>query len=244
MRELVFELKYDKGVDPLMDVFGDCPELTSTLIASLVDHDCCWIVERFVGPASALDQIESIRCKTGEPREETTETTCEAVRHPTILERSPSTLVTHLFVESLHTCDSIWALAARRLPPGVVIQSRRHSHHQEFRLLVRSEENVEVFYERFQDLLKDGISAQFGHLGSVDQWAYDSLSGVSLPEEQRSTLRLAVEKGYYETPRETTLDELAEESDLPRSTVSYRIRRAEAALTKGYLGRLTPPAAE
>lgn len=239
MRELVFELKYDEGADPLMDVFGTHPELTSTLIASFVDRDCCWIVERFVGPASALDQIESIRCERGGEREETTDTTCEAVRHPTVLERSPSTLVTHLFVESLHTCDSIWALAARRLQPGVVIQSRRHGHHQEFRLLVRSEENVEVFYERFQEHLKDKISAKFGHLGSVDQWAYDSLSGVSLPEEQRSTLRLAVESGYYETPREITLEELAEGMDLPRSTVSYRLRRAEAALTKGYLGRLT-----
>ena len=244
MRELVFELEYDEGVDPLMDVFGNCPELTSTLIASFVDHDCCWIVERFVGPASALDQIESIRCEKGGPREETTETTCEAVRHPTILERSPSTLVTHLFVESLHTCDSIWALAARRLQPGVVIQSRRDGSRQEFRLLVRSKENVEVFYERFQEQLKNGISARFGHLGGVDQWAYDSLSGVSLPEEQRSTLRLAVENGYYETPRETTLEELAEELNLPRSTASYRLRRAEAVLTKGYLGRLTHSAAE
>lgn len=244
MRELVFELEYDRGADPLMDVFGNNRELTSTLIASFVDHDCCWIVERFVGPTSALDRIEQIRCEDEGPREDTTATTCNAVRHPTVLERSPTTLVTHLFVESLHPCDSIWAIAARRLQPGVVIQSRRQGYCQDFRLLVRSEENVEVFYERFQENLKDGISAQFGHLGSVDQWAYDSLSGVSLPEEQRLTLRLAVDNGYYETPREITVEKLAEEMDLPRSTVSYRLRRAEAALTKGYLGRLTHPAEE
>jgi predicted DNA binding protein len=243
MRELVFELEYEEGAGPLMDIFRDCPELTSTSIASCVDRDCCWIVERFVGPAPELDEIEQIRCNKDGAREETTERECGAKRHPTVLERSPTTLVTHLFVESLHTCDSVYALAARLLEPGVVIQSRRRNNCQEFRILVRSEENVEIFYERFQERLREGISAKFGHLGSVDQWSYDSLATVSLPEEQRSTLRTAAENGYYETPREITLDELAEEMDLPRSTVSYRLRQAEAALTKGYLGRLTGPLA-
>jgi Predicted DNA binding protein len=153
-----------------------------------------------------------------------------------VLERSSGTLVTHLFVEKLHTCDSVYALAARRLKKGVMIQSRRRGGGHTFRLLVRSEQNVETFYERLQQLLDDRISIRFEHLGDVDQWNYDSLGAVSVPEEQRSTLRAAVECGYYETPREITLDELAETVDLPRSTVSYRLRRAEAELVKGYLG--------
>jgi predicted DNA binding protein len=41
--------------------------------------------------------------------------------------------------------------------------------------------------------------------------------------------------GYYETPIETTLDAVADRLDLPRSTVSYRLRRAEAQLVESYL---------
>lgn len=234
MRELVFELRYDAGAGAMADVFETFSELTSSSIASCVDRDCCWIVERFVGPTEALDRIKEIRCNNG-PKEEMTKTECGATRHPTVLERSSGTLVTHLFVEKLHTCDSVYALAARRLKKGVMIQSRRRGAGHTFRLLVRSEQNVETFYERLQQLLDDRISIRFEHLGDVDQWNYDSLGAVSVPEEQRSTLRAAVECGYYETPREITLDELAETVDLPRSTVSYRLRRAEAELVKGYL---------
>jgi predicted DNA binding protein len=46
----------------------------------------------------------------------------------------------------------------------------------------------------------------------------------------------AVERGYYETPREITVEELAEELDLPRSTLSYRLRRAEAELVRSFVG--------
>jgi len=221
-----------------MDVFTDCSELTSTSVGSCVDRDCCWIVERFVGPTPALDRVEQIRSDADTPTVAMAETECDAIRHPTVLERSPTTLVTYTFIESLHTCDSMYALAARRLEPGVIIQSRRHDHSQKFRVLVRSDENVDRFYDRFREVLRDGVSAQFGHLEKANRWEYDSLAGVSLSEEQRLTLQTAAENGYYEIPRRITLDELAEKMDLPRSTVSYRLRRAEADLTKGYLGQL------
>jgi predicted DNA binding protein len=239
MRELVFELTYEPGGGPLMDLLGKSSDLTAGSIASFVDRDCCWIVEQFSGAnSSEIDRIKRIRCDDDGPKEEMTHTSCNAVRHPTVLERSSSTLVTYLFVESLHTCNSIYALAARRLAPGVVVQSRRRGYSHEFRLLIRSEENIETFYERIKETLTDEISINFGHVGSVDHWNYDSLASVSLSQEQRSTLHSAVESGYYETPREITLDELSETLDLPRSTVSYRLRRAEAALAKGYLGQI------
>ena len=125
MRELVFELRYDAGAGAMADVFETFSELTSSSIASCVDRDCCWIVERFVGPTEALDRIKEIRCNNG-PKEEMTKTECGATRHPTVLERSSGTLVTHLFVEKLHTCDSVYALAARRLKKGVMKIGRAH----------------------------------------------------------------------------------------------------------------------
>ncbi|WP_299331855.1 helix-turn-helix domain-containing protein [Haloplanus sp.] len=49
-------------------------------------------------------------------------------------------------------------------------------------------------------------------------------------------MRAALNHGYYRTPREVTLDGLAAELGVPRSTLSYRLRRAEERLVSGYLG--------
>ncbi|AFZ71395.1 helix-turn-helix domain-containing protein [Natronobacterium gregoryi] len=51
-----------------------------------------------------------------------------------------------------------------------------------------------------------------------------------LTDRQREVLSLAVERGYYELPRETTTRELAGDFDLSRRTVEDHLRRAERKL--------------
>jgi predicted DNA binding protein len=46
-----------------------------------------------------------------------------------------------------------------------------------------------------------------------------------LSQEQREALVLALRRGYFETPSEVSLDELAEELDITRQALSNRIRR-------------------
>jgi predicted DNA binding protein len=58
-----------------------------------------------------------------------------------------------------------------------------------------------------------------------------------LTETQRETLALALEKGYYDRPRETDLDALADEFDISRSAVSQRIRTAELKLVRNAFQR-------
>nr|WP_303650369.1 helix-turn-helix domain-containing protein [Halalkalicoccus sp. NIPERK01] len=51
-----------------------------------------------------------------------------------------------------------------------------------------------------------------------------------LPEltaRQRETMVLAVENGYYELPRETTTETLADELGVSRRTAEDHLRRAE-----------------
>ena len=234
MRELTFALEFDEGVDPIMDVCLEYPELRADSIGSAVRRDRFWSVERFVGPEEALDRIERVRFGTDTPRAEMTATPCNAERHHELLERSASTLVTYSYVERLHTCNSVVALAARHLDLGHVFQTQRREECQEWRLLMRSEANVDVFYEAVNEHLRDGITLHIGRLGEVNRWEFDSLATVSLSGTERDTLRAAIEHGYYETPREVTVNELAERLDVPQSTVSYRLRQAEAALAKGY----------
>lgn len=47
---------------------------------------------------------------------------------------------------------------------------------------------------------------------------------TEVPREQRTALQAAVEHGYYETPRQIELSDLAEKLEIPRSTLSYRLR--------------------
>lgn len=170
MRELTFALEFDPGVDPVMDTFIEFSQLGSDSLASCVRRDRIWSIERFVGPTEALEEIERTRFGTEEPREEMTATECQADRHHDLLERSATTLVTYSFIERLHTCDSVMALAARHLDLGHLFQTQRREECQEWRLLMRSEANVDVFYEAVDTHLDDGISLHIGRLGEVDRW--------------------------------------------------------------------------
>lgn len=234
VRELTFALEFEPGVDPLMDAFVQFPQLRSDSIGSAVRRDRFWNVERFVGPADGLERVEQVRFGADTPRPVMTATECNADRHHELLERSASTLVTYSFVERLHTCNSVVAMAARHLDLGHVFQTQRREECQEWRLLMRSEANIDVFYEAVEDHLREGITLHIGRLGDVNRWNFDSLASVSLSSKERDTLRAAIEHGYYETPREVTVSELANRLDVPQSTVSYRLRQAEAALAKGY----------
>jgi predicted DNA binding protein len=50
-------------------------------------------------------------------------------------------------------------------------------------------------------------------------------SSYGLTDEQRTTLKIAHEKGYFSEPRDTSLREVAEEMELSSTAVSGRLRR-------------------
>lgn len=61
--------------------------------------------------------------------------------------------------------------------------------------------------------------------------------GFGLTPDQRETLMMAVENGYFAVPRETKLDEIAEEVGITRQAASERVRRgAGIVLRKSLIG--------
>ncbi|QPV62981.1 helix-turn-helix domain-containing protein [Halosimplex litoreum] len=68
-------------------------------------------------------------------------------------------------------------------------------------------------------------------------------SQYGLTEKQHAALDTAWEMGYFEEPRETTLDEVADELDITRQSLSQRLRRGHHALVASTI-RVTPLAAE
>lgn len=61
-----------------------------------------------------------------------------------------------------------------------------------------------------------------------------------LTDRQRELLAVAIERGYYDTPRRCTLTELAEETDIAKSTCSEILQRIEETVVKEFVDRLVP----
>ncbi len=58
----------------------------------------------------------------------------------------------------------------------------------------------------------------------------DDFGGTGLTALQHETLRRAMEEGYFDVPRRTTLEELAEEFEISAQAMSVRLRRGTAAM--------------
>lgn len=65
-----------------------------------------------------------------------------------------------------------------------------------------------------------------------------------LTKRQLSLLHAAVEHGYYDTPRQCSLTELAEDIGLAKSTCSETLHRAEEKIIKQFLGDIDTTAIE
>ncbi|MFC7228789.1 helix-turn-helix domain-containing protein [Salinirubellus salinus] len=234
MREFTFTVVYDRGVDPLMDVFLETPALTAVSFDGCVLGDRFWRLERFTGPPEALDRVERVRRDEDYDDEGVTETPVEAVRYHETVERDGDRLLLYSYVSDIHGGDSVHSIAGRILDEGALFETRRHEGRHEWRVLLRTDRNVGQLYDTLTGRLRDGLAFETGHLREVDGWNPALLNEPSLPGEQRVALRTAWELGYYETPSDASLDDIAEELGVPRSTLSYRLRRAEAQLVRDH----------
>lgn len=235
MREFTFSIDYEAGIDPMMDVFIDHPSLVARGLHGCVNDEDFWRIERLSGPTAALDAVERLHLDEDARTESVTETECLATGHHEVLERSDGERVFYTYVERISGGRSVQMLAGRYLPRGSLLCSRRSKGRHEWRILMRSDEKVDLFYDTLSANLRSELSFQLGHLRDADRWGEDSLGTVSLDPDQRAALRAADRHGYYRSPSEITLDELASKLDMPRSTLSYRLRRAEEQLVTAYL---------
>ena len=59
------------------------------------------------------------------------------------------------------------------------------------------------------------------------------LDASSITEKQREAVELAIESGYYETPRRADLEDLADRLGVSKSAVSQRLNAVETTLVSG-----------
>jgi hypothetical protein len=54
VREFVFTVTYDRGADPIADIFIDYPDVISKSLTCTVTTDSIWHLDRITGPEDAL----------------------------------------------------------------------------------------------------------------------------------------------------------------------------------------------
>jgi hypothetical protein len=233
MREFTFTVRYDAGEDALMDVFRGTPTLTSRALSACDGPGAFWRLERFTGPREALSRVERLRTDgDGGESLDTRDGITESVHD--VIERGDGQLVLYSYLSGLCGTTTVHGLVGRYLDRGTVVESEREGDGVSYRLLMRSDRNVGLVYDALTAGLREGLSFETGHLCDAESWHPGLSAETTLPGEQRRALREAFERGYYETPRRLSLEELAEALSVPRSTLSYRLRRAESRLVQGF----------
>ena len=76
---------------------------------------------------------------------------------------------------------------------------------------------------------------EFGVPFRVDRVDQHVTSEHLLTDKQRELIETAVDSGYYDTPRECSLTDLAERLDMAKSTCSETLHRAEEKIVKEFV---------
>lgn len=80
----------------------------------------------------------------------------------------------------------------------------------------------------------DGITVELEKLGSYEPEGERLLT--RLTDRQREVAEIAVEMGYYDTPRKVTYDDIAEAVEVAPGTVGEILRKVESRLLNALLG--------
>lgn len=234
MRELLFTLEYEPSRNAVSDVLADHSGARIRSLSLHATPDSLWRVDHATGPSDALAAIENAFLTTDYYADCLATDPCGATSETQVLDRSPETLVLYTYWERTPVCASIPHLALENLGDGSLFETRHEGRRHTWRVVHSEGADVHAFFDALRAETGDGVELDVRRLAELSP---SPAGSDSLPREQHETLRAAAERGYYETPRAVDLAELAAELDVPRSTLAYRLRRAEAYLVSHFLDR-------
>ncbi|MFC7232881.1 helix-turn-helix domain-containing protein [Saliphagus sp. GCM10025308] len=235
MREFVFALEYDPGTNPVADVLADHPDARIRSLSCHVTPDSLWRVDHATGPTEALEALEAAYQDAAYFADCLVRDDCGASCETQILDRSSDTRIVYTFWERTEECTSVPHLALEHFGPGLLFETDREGRRHRWRIVLGDEAPIHDFFDALDAEVGECTGIEMLRLTDVDPDRSLDASpddGLGLSTDQLEALRAAVEAGYYETPRAVELSELAEDLEIPRSTLSYRLRRAEAALAQ------------
>ena len=241
MREFIFTIDYERGVDPLMDVFIEHPETHSRSIACNVTDDGMWRLERVAGPEAALEQLDEVFEGPVQCTECIGTRDCVTDWHYEVIASESGRRTVYSYRSEAGDCHSIPRLAIEHVGQGVLCETERRGSRCEWRLLLCSDDGVDDLFGALEAELRPGLTVEFRQLGEPAYWADEAVTLAELPPEQQAAVEAAVEYGYYRTPRDISLTDLAETLGVSRSTLQYRLQRAEAWIVRSFVTRSMGP---
>lgn len=228
MREFAITIEYEMGTDPLMDVFIDFPETHARTMNCHVSADSMWRVDRIAGPKTALNRIDEVYDSTEHCNECLGSRHCHTDWEYELIASHPSRRTYYTYRPTAGDCCSIPQFACMFLDEGFLCAAERRSHQYHWRFLTRDSGDVSGLYEALQEELRDGIGVSFQQIQQPSHWADEAVSLAELPYEQREAIETAVRMGYYKTPRDASVADIADALSVPRSTLQYRLQEAES----------------
>jgi predicted DNA binding protein len=233
MRELVFALEYDPGCNRVADALAEHPGAGVRSLSLHATDERLWRVDHATGTPDALDAIEDAFLTSDYYADCLATEDCDATQTTRVLDRTDDTLVLYSDWERTPTCASVPHIARDHLGDGVLFETRHEGRHYTWRLVHSGEGDVTAFFDELEAAV--GECARTEMLRSTDTAGEGARPSGDLSPEQEAALRAAVEHGYYESPREVDVGDLATHLDVPRSTLTYRLRRAEQHLAEQYV---------
>ena len=238
MREFVFRVTYDRGADPVTDVFINHPKVMSKSLTCTVTSDSIWHLDRITGPEEALEVLDGVLLNPAHCNECLDAEHCHTNWEYDVLSRGTASRTVYAYGTEADDCHSIPHLAATTVGEGLLYDTKRQADQYTWRILMPADANVGELYDGIQTEMRDGLQLSLDHLADPTHWGDDVVSLADVPYEQRELIKEAVACGYYETPRDITTQGLADELGLPQSTVQYRLARAEAWLATRFAKEL------
>ncbi|WP_435092925.1 helix-turn-helix domain-containing protein [Halorubrum sp. N11] len=238
MRELVFALEYEPGRNRVADALADHPGARVRSLSVHATDDHLWRVDHATGTPAALDDIEAAFLDGDYYADCLATEHCGATQTTRVLDHTDDTLVLYTDWEPTPVCASVPHIARDHLGESVLFETRHEGRHYTWRLIHSGEGDVGDFFDALRAAVGDAARTELLKTASASGAAGGSgTSGdeVGLSPEQEAALRAAVEHGYYESPRSVDVGDLADHLDVPRSTLTYRLRRAEELLAKAHV---------
>lgn len=125
--------------------------------------------------------------------------------------------------------DSPTDLIAAIQESDAVILEARGNETWEFRLRFSDHDSLSAFHNTVRDM---GVPIYVERTYTLEQFEGQTFG---LTPEQREALVLAVQHGYFATPSEVQLDELADELEISRQALSKRLRRGNEKILERVL---------
>jgi len=234
MREFVFSLNYSSECNALSSALDRYPDTRIRSISLHATTKSLWQVSHTTGPSESLDAIKDVFFESDYHTGCLSNENCGTTQDTQVLEHSDDTLIIYSYWERTPSCISIPHIALNHLGEGLFFKMRNVGTTCTWRIVHSKEGDVRGFFDELESNLCGDVDLNIERVTDAS-YPLDDDTNEELSPGQEEALRAAVEQGYYKVPRDADAADIAEQLNVPRSTLNYRLRRAETKLVHRYL---------